>query len=80
VELTFWKDAPRYDASMDGYVPISGRTAAELLAKAAEMRRMAETATTVDVLAALLRLAERYEVAAAGRRGGPCPDIGRGVA
>ena len=41
---------------MDGYVPISHRTVEELLARAAEVRRMAETATTSDVSDALLRL------------------------
>ena len=53
---------------MDGYVPISHRTVEELLARAAEVRRMAETATTSDVSDALLRLAERYEAAAANRK------------
>jgi hypothetical protein len=55
---------------MDGYVPISDRTAEELLARAAEVRRMAETATTFDVSEALLRLAERYEAAAVERETG----------
>jgi len=49
---------------MDGYVPISHQTSAELFAKAAEMRNMAATATTADVKEALLRLASRYEVVA----------------
>ena len=43
-------------------------SAEELLARAAEVRRMAETATTSDVSDALLRLAERYEAAAADRK------------
>ncbi|MFZ0016504.1 MAG: hypothetical protein WAL10_04140 [Acetobacteraceae bacterium] len=38
------------------------------MARAAEVRRMAETATTSDVSDALLRLAERYEAAAADRK------------
>ncbi len=39
----------------------SQQTAAELLARAAEYRRMAETATAPDVRDALIRLAERFE-------------------
>ena len=46
---------------------LSERTPAELLARAAEYRRMAETASTADVRDALLRLAERLEAMAARR-------------
>jgi hypothetical protein len=65
---------------MDGYVPISDRTAEELLARAAEVRRMAETATTFEVSEALLRLAERYEAAAADREIGSRDSAGEAVA
>ncbi len=65
---------------MDGYVPISDRTAEELLARAAEVRRMAETATTFDVSEALLRLAERYEAAAADRETGSRDGAGQAIA
>jgi len=50
------------DGSYD--VPVSARTVAELLGTAAELRRMAATATTADVIDSLLRLAERYEIVA----------------
>lgn len=46
-------------------VPLSSRTAEELNAKAAELRNMAATATSMDMMAALLRLADRYEQVAA---------------
>jgi hypothetical protein len=65
---------------MDGYVPISDRTPEELLARAAEVRRMAGTATTFDVSEALLRLAERYEAAAADRETGSRKDAGEAIA
>jgi hypothetical protein len=65
---------------MDGYVPISDRTAEELLARAAEVRRMAETATAFDVSEALLRLAERYEAAAAARETASHDDAGETIA
>jgi len=42
-------------------MPVSARTVAELTKTAAELRRMAATATTEDVTSSLLRLAERYE-------------------
>ena len=51
------------------FVPISSRTVTELLSKATELRRMAGTASTQDVMEALLRLAHRYEAAAAKRTG-----------
>jgi hypothetical protein len=65
---------------MDGYVPIANRTAEELLARAAEVRRMAESATTSDVSEALLRLAERYESAAADRETRSHDDAGEAIA
>jgi hypothetical protein len=43
------------------FVPIAERTAAQLRARAAQLRSMAATATTLDVVDALLRLAQRYE-------------------
>ena len=46
------------------WTPISDRTTDELWMKAAELRRMAETATTREVMEALLRLADRFESAA----------------
>jgi hypothetical protein len=63
---------------MDGYVPISDRTAEQLLARAAEVRRMAETATAFDVSEALLRL--RYEAAAAARETASHDDAGETIA
>ena len=41
--------------------PLSELTPGELRARAAEMRRMAETATTERIRAALRRLADRFE-------------------
>ena len=49
------------------YIPIASRTVEELTARAAEFRRMAATATTALVRDALLKLAKRFEDAAAGR-------------
>jgi len=49
------------------HIPLSERAADELLARAAELRLMAETATTADVMQALLTLADRY-VALAEKR------------
>jgi hypothetical protein len=46
------------------WTPISDRTSEELWTRAAELRRMAETATTREVMEALLRLADRFESAA----------------
>jgi hypothetical protein len=48
-------------------LPVSARTVAELTKTAAELRRMAATATTQDVMNSLLRLAERYETVARQR-------------
>jgi hypothetical protein len=46
------------------FVTISCRTAAELAAKASELRQMAAVATTLHIVAALHRLADRYDDAA----------------
>jgi (p)ppGpp synthase/HD superfamily hydrolase len=45
----------------DAVVPLSKRSLSELRAKANEMRQMAQTATTAEVRAALLKLADRYD-------------------
>jgi hypothetical protein len=50
-----------------GYTPLSQRTAEELLAKAVELRQMAATATTHDVMLALESLAARYKALAESR-------------
>ena len=50
------------------------------MARAAEVRRMAGTATTFDVSEALLRLAERDEAAAADRETGSRKDAGEAIA
>jgi hypothetical protein len=49
------------------YVPLSQRSSDQLLARAEELRRMAQTATTTDVARALLTLADRYSALAAKR-------------
>lgn len=50
------------------YIPISQRTSDQLLANAAELRHMARTATTADVVKALTTLADRYTSLAIKRR------------
>jgi hypothetical protein len=50
------------------YVPLSRRNSDQLLANAAELRHMARTATTADVVKALTTLANRYAALAAKRR------------
>jgi molecular chaperone GrpE (heat shock protein) len=45
----------------DDYVPPSQRPIAELRNRAAEYRRMAETARIKDTAAGLLRLADRFD-------------------
>jgi hypothetical protein len=50
------------------YVPLSERSCDQLLAKAEELRHMAETATTAEVARALVTLADRYAALAAKRR------------
>jgi hypothetical protein len=50
------------------YVPLSERSSDQLLANATELRRMARTASTVDVARALVTLADRYTALAAKRR------------
>jgi hypothetical protein len=65
-ELVYAQDTVGYLAEI-GWLPIADRTAEELQERAAELRRMAETATTRDVMEALLRLADRYDAAAKRR-------------
>ena len=50
------------------YVPLSQRTSDHLLANAAELRRMAQTATTADIMRALTSLVDRYAALAIKRR------------
>jgi hypothetical protein len=50
------------------YIPLAQRTSDQLLANAAELRHMARTATTADVVKALTTLADRYTKLAAKRR------------
>jgi len=50
------------------YIPLAQRTSDQLLANAAELRHMAWTARTPDVLKALTTLADRYAAAGAKRR------------
>jgi len=50
------------------YIPLSQRTSDQLLANAAELRHMAWTATTADVVKALANLADRYAKLAMRRR------------
>jgi hypothetical protein len=50
------------------YVPLATRTCDQLQTKARELRRMAATATTADVVRALLALADRYDTLAERRR------------
>lgn len=59
--------SPALSGDDQTYIPLSRRTSEELLANAAELRRMATTANTMDVMHALLTLADRY-TALAGRR------------
>jgi hypothetical protein len=47
------------------YVPISDQPVEEVRARAIGLRAMAATASTRDVMEALLKLAERYEEVAA---------------
>jgi hypothetical protein len=54
---------------IDGeYIPLSQRTSDQLLTNAAELRHMARTATTPNVVKALTTLADRYASLAAKRR------------
>ncbi len=50
------------------HVPLSRRTSDEILAKEAELRAMAATATTEEVARALRTLADRYAELAKKRR------------
>jgi hypothetical protein len=54
------------------HVPLSARAVDDLLARAAELRAMAETATTADVMRALLVLADRYVALAEKRHAEQC--------
>jgi hypothetical protein len=57
------------------YTPLSCRRVSELRAQAEEYRRLANAARTIDVVGALLRLADQFEALAAERedpsRGAP---------
>jgi hypothetical protein len=55
-------------AMPSGYVPLAQRTSDQLRANADELRRMAATATTEDIVRALLTLAKRYAALAAERQ------------
>src|SRR5262249_50754308 len=57
-----WRQAPR--------PRVAEMTTADLLVRAAEYRRMAATATTLEVRQSLLGLAQRFEDAARKREGG----------
>jgi hypothetical protein len=50
------------------WVPLTERSSQTLQAKADELRRMAGTASTLDVMRALLTLADRYTALAEKRR------------
>lgn len=50
------------------WVPLAERSSVELQAKADELHRMAQTATTQEVMRALVNLASRYAALAAKRR------------
>lgn len=52
-------------------VPLSAQPSGYFLARAAELREMATTARSLDVAAALTRLAKRFEALAAKRLGLP---------
>jgi hypothetical protein len=51
----------------DNFLPLSARAAHDLYARARELRSMAATAGDVATIAALIRLAERFEALAAAR-------------
>ena len=51
----------------DSHLPLSQRSASNLRSRSDEMRQMAQSATTQDVKAALLRLADDFEKLAAER-------------
>jgi hypothetical protein len=52
---------------MNDYVPLSRRALSELRNRAAEYRRMAETARTIGTAGQLLRLADRFDALADAR-------------
>ena len=51
----------------DPHIPLSQRSAPDLRARSDEMRQMAQSSTTEDIKAALLRLANMFEELAAER-------------
>ena len=53
------------------HIPLAQRTSDQLMAHARQLRRMAATASTADVMRALLTLADRYTALAEQRRSGP---------
>lgn len=59
------------------HVPLAERAADELLARAVELRAMAATATTQDVVRALQVLADRYVALAERRRAEEAHSLGR---
>lgn len=56
---------------MSSTMSVTTRSAAELQAKAAELRQMADTATTADTKEALMRLAARLNRLAEARVANP---------
>ena len=58
-------------AVTSSYIPLAQRTSDQLQANAHELRRMAATATTEDIMRALLTLANRYAALAAERQTPP---------
>jgi hypothetical protein len=50
------------------HIPLAQRTSDELAAYAHQLRRMAATASTADIMKALLTLADRYAALAEKRR------------
>ena len=48
-------------------IPLAAQSVGQLLHRAAELRAMAKTARTADVMASLIRVAERIEAIAAAR-------------
>src|SRR5262245_57253765 len=56
----FWHTGPANGGGMQKTVPLASLSIADLHGKAADLRKMAETARTQDTRDALLRLAARY--------------------
>jgi hypothetical protein len=55
------------------WTPVSQRSVTELRAQAAEYRRMAKSARTMDAVTGLLRLADRFDALAEQRGRLPLP-------